>query len=100
MVTVGIRNLKNSLSQYLKMVKRGERIVVTDHNRIVAQIIPASVTDRKTSLLEDYIAEKIKTGKLTPATKKTTLHLERATEDSVDQNEIEKVYEQTRNDRQ
>ena len=92
--------MKNSLSQYLRLVKGGERIVVTDHNRIVAQIVPASVTDEKASLLEDYIAEKIQTGKLTPATKKTTLHRDITTEDSVDQKEIEKVYEQTRNDRQ
>ncbi len=100
MITVGIRNLKNSLSQYLKMVKGGERIVITDHNRIVAEIIPASATDEKVRLLEDYIAEKIQTGKLTPATKKTTLNRERTTEGPVDQDEIEKIYEQTRNDRQ
>ena len=100
MITVGIRNLKNSLSQYLKMVKGGERIIVTDHNRIVAQIVPASVTDESASLLEDYIAEKTQTGKMTLATKKITLRRECTTRDSVDQKEIEKVYEQTRNDRQ
>jgi prevent-host-death family protein len=100
MITVGIRNLKNSLSQYLKMVKRGERIVVTDHNRIVAQIVPVSVTDEKASILENYILDKIQTGKLSPATKKTTLRRERKTEDPVDQKEIERIYEQTRNDRQ
>ena len=56
--------------------------------------------DDRASILEDYIADKIQTGKLLPATKKTTLHRERKTEDSVDQKEIEKIYEQTRNDRQ
>ncbi len=100
MITVGIRNLKNSLSQYLKLVKGGERIVITDHNRIVAEIVPVSATDEKARLLEDYIAEKIQIGKLTPATKKTILNRERTTEGPEDQDEIEKIYEQTRNDRQ
>ena len=60
MITVGIRNLKNSLSQYLKMVKGGERIVITDHNRIIAEIVPSSATDEKARLLEDYNQRKHK----------------------------------------
>lgn len=40
--SVAIRELKNSLSRYLKMVKSGQTILVTDRSRPVAQIIPIS----------------------------------------------------------
>ena len=82
------------------MVKGGKRVVITDHDRIVAEIVPASATDKKARLLEDYIAEKLQIGKLTSATRKTKLSRERTTEGPGDQDEIDKIYEQTRNDRQ
>jgi prevent-host-death family protein len=37
----GIRDLKNRLSHYLKEVKRGRSIVVTERGKVVATIIPA-----------------------------------------------------------
>lgn len=37
----GVRELKNKLSQYLKEVKQGRSIVVTERGKIVATIIPA-----------------------------------------------------------
>lgn len=42
---VGIRDLKNGLSRYLKRVRRGETILVTEHGRPVARIIPAGVPE-------------------------------------------------------
>lgn len=44
MVAVGIRELKNRLSQYLKRVKTGERVVVTERGQPVAIISPPAVT--------------------------------------------------------
>jgi antitoxin (DNA-binding transcriptional repressor) of toxin-antitoxin stability system len=38
MITVGVRNLKNQLSQYLDYVKSGESVIITEHNRIIAEI--------------------------------------------------------------
>jgi len=37
-ISVGVRDLKNQLSQYLQYVKHGETVVVTEHNRIIAEI--------------------------------------------------------------
>lgn len=37
---VSIGNLKNKLSAYLKKVKVGGEVIVTDHNHPVAKIIP------------------------------------------------------------
>lgn len=39
--TVGIAELRRNLSLYLRRVSRGERLVVTDRNRPVAELGPA-----------------------------------------------------------
>ena len=41
-MTVSIRELKNGLSEYLRRVKEGERLVVTDRGRPVAELSPVS----------------------------------------------------------
>ena len=38
MISVGIRELKNRLSEYLRMVRRGEEILVTDRGEAVAEL--------------------------------------------------------------
>jgi antitoxin (DNA-binding transcriptional repressor) of toxin-antitoxin stability system len=38
MLTVGVRDLKNRLSEYLQYVKNGEKVVITEHNKIIAEI--------------------------------------------------------------
>ena len=38
MKTVGIRELKNRLSEHLQMVRRGEEILVTDRGTVVAEL--------------------------------------------------------------
>lgn len=42
MVTVGVRELKSRLSDYLRRIRRGERIVVTDRGRPVALLSPTA----------------------------------------------------------
>jgi hypothetical protein len=37
-ITVGVRELKNRLSEFLREVRRGSRILVTDRNRVVAEL--------------------------------------------------------------
>lgn len=38
--TVGIAELRQNLSRYLRRVERGERLLVTDRNRPVAELGP------------------------------------------------------------
>lgn len=38
MIAVGIRELKNRLSEYIRMVRRGEAIMVTDRGEVVAEL--------------------------------------------------------------
>ncbi|MEX1256668.1 MAG: type II toxin-antitoxin system prevent-host-death family antitoxin [Gemmatimonadota bacterium] len=40
MRTVGIREMKNRLSEFLRIVAAGEVVLVTDHGRVVAQLGP------------------------------------------------------------
>jgi prevent-host-death family protein len=40
-MTVGIRELKNNLSHYVRKAEAGERVEVTAHGRIVAELVPA-----------------------------------------------------------
>jgi prevent-host-death family protein len=59
---VGIAELRQNLSRYLKLVAEGESLVVTDHNRPVAILGPVPERKRSTKL-ERLIAE----GKVNPA---------------------------------
>lgn len=59
MAAVGVRELKNRLSQYLKRVRAGERVVVTERGRPVAVISRPAVTsaDRRIdAMLREGIA--------------------------------------------
>lgn len=56
---VGIRELRNKLSQYLERVKDGEELVVTDRGQAVARVVP--VGGERT--LDRLVAE----GLVTPA---------------------------------
>lgn len=40
-LTVGIRDLKARLSDYLRQLQKGQVIVITDHGKPIGRIIPA-----------------------------------------------------------
>lgn len=42
MQSVGIRELRNRLSQYLALVKDGEELLVTDRGTAVARVVPVA----------------------------------------------------------
>ena len=42
MQDVGVRQLKNSLSRYLKLVKNGKTIRVTDRGKPIAKLVPVN----------------------------------------------------------
>ena len=43
MRAAGVREVKNKLSEYLRLVAQGEVVLVTDHGRVVAQLAPPPV---------------------------------------------------------
>jgi len=40
MRTVGLKSLKNKLSEYVRLAAAGETVVITDRGRVVAEIVP------------------------------------------------------------
>jgi prevent-host-death family protein len=56
--TVGVAELRQNLSKYLRRVEQGERLVVTDRNRPVAELGPL----RRGGTLDRLVAE----GKVIP----------------------------------
>jgi len=40
---VGVAELKDQLSRHLRAVEAGEEMIVTDHDRPIARIVPAGV---------------------------------------------------------
>jgi prevent-host-death family protein len=56
---VGTRELKNNLSQYLRRVKAGETVIITERGKPVGQIVPiqADLTSRLNKLAEAGVVE-------------------------------------------
>jgi prevent-host-death family protein len=46
MARVGIRDLRDHLSRYLKQVKAGERVVVTERGKAIALLVPAEPAEQ------------------------------------------------------
>ena len=62
MKSVGLKVLKNKLSEYVRLAAAGETILITDRNHIVAEIVPPRPHDK-----ESFIERGVREGWLTPA---------------------------------
>ena len=43
----GIRELKDNLSRYIRRIETGERVVITSHGRVVAELVPPGAGSRR-----------------------------------------------------
>jgi len=66
MRTVGVKVLKNKLSEYLRLVRGGETILITDRDRVVAELAPPDPT-RASRLPDALLADAVRRGLVTPA---------------------------------
>lgn len=66
MTEVGIKALKNRLSEYVRAAAGGETVLVTDRGRVVAELIAPRVRDGA-SAAEQRLAELVRQGLITPA---------------------------------
>jgi antitoxin (DNA-binding transcriptional repressor) of toxin-antitoxin stability system len=65
MRAVGIKELKNRLSEYVRIAAAGERVLVTDRDRVVAELIaPQAGTPETVS--DVALAEAVRAGWLRP----------------------------------
>jgi prevent-host-death family protein len=70
MRAVGIKELKNKLSEYVRLSAAGESVLVTDRGRVVAELTPPR-PDLPVSSWSAKRADLIRRGLLTPARDKS-----------------------------
>jgi antitoxin (DNA-binding transcriptional repressor) of toxin-antitoxin stability system len=61
MRAVGIKSLKNRLSEYIRLVKAGETVLVTERDQVVAELVPPR-PERSTMLADAMLAEAVRKG--------------------------------------
>lgn len=66
MRSVSLKVLKNRLSEYVRLAARGERVLVTDRDRVVAELVPPQ-SGRSLLLSDVLLAEAAREGWVTPA---------------------------------
>jgi antitoxin (DNA-binding transcriptional repressor) of toxin-antitoxin stability system len=63
---VGVKTLKNRLSEYLRLVAAGESVLVTDRERVIAELTPPR--EGRSPLGSDAVlADAVRNGWITPA---------------------------------
>jgi antitoxin (DNA-binding transcriptional repressor) of toxin-antitoxin stability system len=70
--TVGIKELKNNLSAYLREVRRGTRVLVSDRNRVVAELHEPTAGYAVDDQMDPTLAEWIERGIVSPPTVRKT----------------------------
>lgn len=65
MRSVGIKTLKNKLSEYVRLAAGGETVLVTDRDRVVAEIGPPSPA-RSSMLSDALLLDAFRQGWMTP----------------------------------
>jgi prevent-host-death family protein len=64
MIVAGVAEMKAKLSEFLARVQGGSEVLITDHGRPVARIVP--VSDRREELAELERAGLVRTGEMRP----------------------------------
>lgn len=65
MLSVGLKALKNKLSEYVRLAASGETILVTDRDRVVAELSPPR-EGRAEALADARLAGAVREGLITP----------------------------------
>jgi prevent-host-death family protein len=65
MRAVGLKTLKNRLSEYVRLVANGETVLVTDRERVVAELVPPR-SGRSEVWRDATLAEAVRRGWITP----------------------------------
>ena len=66
MRAVGLKVLKNKLSEYVRLAAGGEVILVTDRDRVVAELVPPGA-GRSPMLADVLLADAVRQGWIRPA---------------------------------
>jgi antitoxin (DNA-binding transcriptional repressor) of toxin-antitoxin stability system len=66
MRTVGLKVLKNRLSEYVRIASQGERVLIADRDRVVAELVPPE-PGRAERASDAVLANLVRDGIVTPA---------------------------------
>ncbi len=66
MRAVGLKVLKNKLSEYVRLAASGETVLVTDRDRVVAELVPPQ-GGRSALVADALLADAVRNGWITPA---------------------------------
>ena len=67
MKAVGVKQLKARLSEYLRLAKAGETILVTEREEVIAELRPARRQRREEDQLEEILDSLMDAGEITRA---------------------------------
>lgn len=65
MRSIGLKVLKNKLSEYVRLAAGGETVLITDRDRVVAELVPPA-QGRGRTVDDVALAELVRHGWLTP----------------------------------
>ena len=65
MRVIGLKVLKNKLAEYIRLVENGETVLVTNRDRVVAELIPPR-EGRSPALADALLAEAVREGWVSP----------------------------------
>lgn len=94
MRTVGLKVLKNKLSEYVRAASAGETVLVTDRHRVVAELVPPRAEALSD---EEFLAQEAREGRVKLATDRSGTPPPRLAVASFE--EIMREIEQDREDR-
>ncbi len=65
MRVVGLKTLKNKLSEYVRLASNGETVLVTDRETVVAELVPPQ-SGRSRDVADVFLADAVCKGWVTP----------------------------------
>jgi len=71
MRSVGLKELKNRLSEYVRIVAQGQRVLVTNRDRVVAELVPPE-SGRALDVADAILADLLRQGILSPPLNRST----------------------------
>ena len=66
MRTVGLKILKNKLSEYVRLAAQGETVLIADRDRVVAELVPPR-PGRAEAVSDAVLVSLVREGVVTPA---------------------------------
>ncbi len=100
MISVGVRELKSHLSQYIDLVKKGENILITEHNKVVAELKFLEPKPSDDTKIKEVFSKLVSEKKMIPAKRKSIAISKKASNaKKIKQKDWWKFYQEAKEDK-